>query len=84
MVVRGQSAEIGNGITGEQFDMVFIDAEHTYEGCKADLEAWAPKARKIVAVHDYTASWPGVMQAFNEMYEVARIKTCGTIAYVEV
>jgi len=68
----------------DMFDMVFIDAEHTYEGCKTDLEVWASKARKIIAVHDYNQSWPGVMQAFNEKYDVTRIKVVGSIAYVEV
>ena len=82
-IIRGHSAEIGNNIGNELFDMVFIDAEHTYEGCKADLDAWTPKARKIVAVHDYNASWPGVMQAFNEKFGVPK-KVVGSIAYHEL
>jgi hypothetical protein len=36
-------------------DMVFIDGDHTYEGCKGDIEAWLPNIRPdgIIAVHDY-------------------------------
>lgn len=28
------------------FDLVYIDADHTYEGCKKDLESWYPKVKK--------------------------------------
>ena len=35
--------------------LLHIDAEHTYEGCKADFEAWSPKVSPHgwVALHDY-------------------------------
>lgn len=79
-VIRGQSAESADQF--EQADLVFIDAEHTYEGCKADIEAWLPRTRKMIAIHDFNASWPGVMQAVNEKFGV--VKTVGSIAYVEV
>lgn len=37
------------------FDLVFIDADHTYKGCKRDILAWMPKVRKggILCGHDY-------------------------------
>lgn len=63
-------------------DMVFVDGEHSYEGCKADIEAWLPliKPGGIIAVHDYgkaaippnpngphPVAWPGVDQAVDEL-----------------
>jgi len=33
-------------------DIVFIDADHTYEGCKADFDVWYPAARLAVGFHD--------------------------------
>ena len=33
-------------------DVVFIDADHTYEGCKRDFEVWYPVAQVAVAFHD--------------------------------
>lgn len=49
-------------------DGVFIDADHTYEAVKRDIENWLPKIRKggILAGHDYVHTWPGVIQAVNE------------------
>ena len=37
------------------FDFVYIDADHSYDGVTADLEAWYPKVRKggMLAGHDY-------------------------------
>lgn len=36
-------------------DFVFIDADHSYEGCRRDILAWLPRVRPggIIAGHDY-------------------------------
>ena len=47
-------------------DMVFIDASHEYEDVKADIEAWRPKARRLICGHDY--NWPGVKRAVDEAF----------------
>lgn len=46
-------------------DMVYIDAGHTYEEVKADIEAWRPKARKLICGHDY--NYPDVARAVREL-----------------
>jgi hypothetical protein len=80
-ILEGDSSTNGKS-WDKPADMVFIDGEHTYEGCKADIEAWAPKARKLIAFHDYNAAWPGVMRAVNERFGIPEV--VGTIAYVEL
>ena len=52
-------------------DFVFIDADHSYEGCKADIEHWLPKLKTngILCGHDYENSdYPkfGVKKAVDE------------------
>ena len=50
-------------------DGVFIDADHTYEAVKRDIQNWMPKVREggILAGHDYVSTWPGVMRAVDEL-----------------
>lgn len=54
------------------FDWVFIDAMHTYENCKRDLENYSQLIRKggLVCVHDWLhGSFPGVTKAIQEFSE---------------
>lgn len=49
-------------------DMVFIDADHSYEACKADIAAWVPfvKLGGVMAFHDFGSRADGVTQAIFE------------------
>lgn len=49
-------------------DVVFIDADHSYESVKKDIAMWTPKAKKIICGHDYSEAWPGVKQAVDEAF----------------
>jgi hypothetical protein len=54
--------------SGDQFDLVYIDGIHTYEGAKADIALFKPwiKPGGFLAGHDYQPRFPGVMKAVNE------------------
>lgn len=54
-VIRDWSIEASGKVPDGSLDFVFIDAEHTYEACKADIAAWAPKVRAggVISGHDY-------------------------------
>jgi hypothetical protein len=55
----------------EQADLIYIDAEHTYESLASDIRAWWPhlKPGGILAIHDYhDAQFPGVTKAFDEAF----------------
>lgn len=56
---------------GPVFDFVFIDGDHSYDGCKADIEAYRPLVRPggLLSGHDYKPKWPGVMQAVDEAFD---------------
>jgi hypothetical protein len=72
-IVRKDSVEAAKGIPDGSLDFAFIDAEHTYEACKADIEAWLPKVRKggFISGHDYEnpdyPAW-GVKRAVTERF----------------
>lgn len=51
-------------------DAVFIDADHTWQACKADIQAWLPKVKPggMLAGHDYSRNnHPGVVSAVDEV-----------------
>jgi len=81
-IMKMSSLEAAGKLNGTVFDLVFIDGEHTYEAAKADGQTWLPKARKIIAFHDYSEKWPGVIQAVQEMF--GEVKVIDTIAYVDL
>lgn len=67
----GDSVEAA-GALGE-FDVVFVDADHSYEGVRRDLAAWLPKARLWIGGHDYRNPDPrfdfsGVERAVTEVF----------------
>lgn len=47
------------------FDMVFIDADHTFEGCRRDIQDWWPKVKRggLLAGHD--CQWKSVAEALT-------------------
>ncbi|KKK71927.1 hypothetical protein LCGC14_2909010, partial [marine sediment metagenome] len=48
-------------------DMVYIDADHTFEGTVADIEAWRPHANKLIAGDDNGDSRFGVSDALKTL-----------------
>lgn len=53
----GAAEEFENG----SMDFVFIDADHSYEGCSNDISAWLPKVKPggWLCGHDYDNAHPG-------------------------
>lgn len=73
--VIGKSAETANNFPDEYFDLVYIDADHTYESVKDDISTWFPKVKigGWITGHDYVDGYDGdpyeygVIQAVNEL-----------------
>jgi len=68
-VVRQSSLEAAEKFPDGSMDFVFIDADHSYEGCRKDIYAWKPKVKKggYLCGHDYNfPSCPGVKEAVDE------------------
>lgn len=50
-------------------DMVFIDADHSYEAAKGDIVCYRELLRDggILCGHDYSRDYPGVIRAVDEL-----------------
>jgi predicted O-methyltransferase YrrM len=56
-----RSQDIGRGWSGGAVDLVFIDGDHSPEGCREDWDVWHPHVRPggAVAFHDARLGQPG-------------------------
>jgi hypothetical protein len=53
---------------GDRPAMVFIDADHEYEGVRDDIKNARAMKIPIIVGHDYSEAWPGVMRAVKEAF----------------
>jgi predicted O-methyltransferase YrrM len=55
IIRQGLSEDIVSEFKDESLDFIYIDGDHTYEGCKKDVELWWPKLRVggLFSGHDY-------------------------------
>ena len=79
-IVKKFSHIAAKDIADESFDFIYIDADHTYEAVKRDLNAWWPKLKVggLIGLHDYEEIFHsnipfGVVQAVTEFIEEQKI-----------
>ena len=71
--IRSESSAAAPLLTGmlghAQADMIFIDAEHSYEAACRDIALYRNFLRPggLLAGHDYEPGGPGVIRAVNEL-----------------
>lgn len=72
VVLRKRSLEAAKDVPDGSLDFAFIDADHSYEGCRDDIRAWFPKVKSggFISGHDYEnnqhAFGPMVKRAVDE------------------
>jgi len=80
---RQLTADAAENYPNEYFDLIYIDADHSYEGVKADLNAWYPKMKpgRFFTGDDYSNSHApvvglkfGVIKAVNEFAHHHRLE----------
>lgn len=70
--IRLESKQAVKCIEDNELDLVYIDASHSYENVKQDIELWFPKIKVggIICGHDYDSiNSPGVVRAVNEKFK---------------
>jgi hypothetical protein len=66
-IIRDTSERASASFEG-MADLVFIDGDHSYEGCARDIACWRNHT-KVIGGHDFgKASFPGVAQAVKEAF----------------
>jgi hypothetical protein len=73
--------EAAKQIEDDSLDFVFIDADHSYEGCKGDIENWSPKVKAGGYVMGHDITWPGVKQAVEEFFGTDYKESTDTVWY---
>lgn len=68
VILKGLSHEMANEIPNESLGLAYIDADHSYLGCKRDLNCYFDKVVKggIVSGHDFLNESYGVRKAVEE------------------
>lgn len=67
-ILKGFSHKMASYVDDESLGLVYIDSDHTYQGCKSDLKIWWPKlcSGGVMALHDYGNADYGVKRAVIE------------------
>lgn len=63
--IRGKSASVA--IQVPIVDLVFIDADHSYNGCLKDIIEYTPKVNKGGILSGHDIDFPGVNKAVNQL-----------------
>lgn len=72
--LRELSTDAAKTFNDHSIDFIFIDADHSYEGVKNDLEVWYSKVRPggILSGDDYD-NFPGVTRAVDEFFQQVKL-----------
>ncbi|AJY44666.1 class I SAM-dependent methyltransferase [Martelella endophytica] len=75
-ILHGRSVDMEANVEDGSLDLVFLDGDHSYDGVRADIDAWLPKLAPggYLGGHDYRNPDPrfrfGVTDAVDEWVSV--------------
>uniref|UniRef100_A0A6M3IMM3 Putative methyltransferase n=1 Tax=viral metagenome TaxID=1070528 RepID=A0A6M3IMM3_9ZZZZ len=79
-IIQSLSVDAATRFPDEYFDWVFVDADHSYEGCHADAVAYLPKLKSggLMIFHDYgVREGYGVKQVVDELIAAGALDPVG-------
>ena len=68
-IIKGKTSDVAHLINNHEYDIIFIDSDHSYEGVKNDITNYIHKLKPngSMIFHDYgSVDWPGVQKAVEE------------------
>ncbi|MCS7092129.1 MAG: class I SAM-dependent methyltransferase [Patescibacteria group bacterium] len=74
-IIVENTAKAAERFPNNYFDFVYIDADHSVEGCTKDIVSWYPKVKygKFLVGHDYRRGF-GVVEAVNKFVAEKKLK----------
>ena len=68
-IIEQDGIESVKSFDDASIDLVMVDTNHHYEPTKEQVSIWLPKLKSggIICGHDYNDTWPGLVQAVDEM-----------------
>jgi len=84
-VIKSESVEAAKLFRNESIKFLFLDADHSYEAVKKDIDAWLPKIKigGIFSGHDYTKDYEGVIPAVTEKIGHIELRPVSIWEYVK-
>lgn len=81
LTAQGRAEECAHLFADGSLDVVFIDACHTYEGTKAQMELYRAKLKPggLLCGHDYCDTFLGVIQAVDELHPERQLVPGGSL-----
>ena len=74
--LQGDSVEMAKQYNyTSHISVLFIDGDHSYQGCKRDIEAWYPLMKEggVILFHDCDETSPGVQWAVAEFVSTHKL-----------
>lgn len=65
--IQGFSYDVADQFQDNSVDLVFIDADHSYESVKKDIIKYTPKLKTTGLLTGHDIDYPGVNKAVNEL-----------------
>jgi predicted O-methyltransferase YrrM len=82
LTLRMTSAEAWRRLGHASFDMVWIDADHTYERVREDILMWRALLRPGGLLCGHDGEYPGVSRAVHELVPAAQhFQTCESVIW---
>ncbi len=66
-LIRGLSYEVADQFKDNSIDFVFIDADHSENGVRRDIEAWYPKVKNTGYLCGHDINWVTVYNVVEEL-----------------
>lgn len=67
VIIEKDMTEAARDVPDASLDFIFIDGDHSYEGCRQDIVTWLPKIKPDGWITGHDFLFPGVHEAVTEL-----------------